>query len=195
MRTTLKRGIGRRRRLNGNGKATLPPGPLAPVTSTGSRSRRGAAAPRSRCAILGWAAVVVAMLVGRASPAARTCTLHESVAARRAARRRASRRRRSSSTCPLAGQPATALVIGYDRRASEAQGRAVALRHAHAGPRRPARRRRSRCSRSRATCGVEIRCPGKAPFTRQDQRRVLDCGAAGHARRRSARSPACRSTT
>ena len=37
----------------------------------------------------------------------------------------------------LPGQPATALVVGYDQRAGEGEGRPVPLRHGHARPRRP----------------------------------------------------------
>ena len=64
MRTTLKRGVGRGATLNGNGRAALPPAPAAPVTIY----RQPPPPPRSGRSlvvrILGWSALVLAVLVG-----------------------------------------------------------------------------------------------------------------------------------
>ena len=135
MRTTLKRGMGRGAAVNGNGRPVLPPGALSPITIY----RQPPPLPRTRWAVLRTALVwlLVALLVCAArSPEART-----------SGSTRASLR--SSRTTPdvkiaakrldvaLPGEPATALVVGYDRRAGEANGHQVPLRHDHARPRRP----------------------------------------------------------
>ena len=80
MRTTLKRGVGRGATLNGNGRAAMPPAPLGPVTvyhqpPPAARSGRSLA-----LAILGWSALVLAVLVGGTAGGA-YLYLHETVAA------------------------------------------------------------------------------------------------------------------
>src|SRR5688500_1643438 len=120
MRTTLKRGMGRGAAVNGNGRPVLPPGALSPITIY----RQPLPSPRTRWAIfrgvLVW--LLVALLVCAGSVAGGAYLwFHESVAevvahtpdVKVAAKR---------LDVALPGQPATALVIGYDRRAGEAKG-------------------------------------------------------------------------
>ena len=120
MRTTLKRGIGRGHAANGNGKLQLPPGPLDPVTIY----RQPEPPPRSRTSlvlrVLGWAALVLAVCVS-GTAGGFYLWAHESVAAV-AAKSPDVRKSIKRLDLPIAGQPATALVIGYDRRANEAKG-------------------------------------------------------------------------
>ena len=118
MRTTLKRGVGRGATLNGNGQAAVPPGAARaghhlPPAAAAARSGRSLA-----LAILGWSALVLAVLVGGTAGGA-YLYLHESVAAVAPRVGRGEEGARSRSTSPLPGEPATALVIGYDRRADE----------------------------------------------------------------------------
>ncbi len=119
MRTTLKRGVGRGHVENGNGKMQLPPAIVAPIAiyrqpDPPRRSRRSVA-----LAILGWALLVVAVATSGVTGGA-YLYLHETVAAvgPKSADVRVTARRLD---LPVAGQPATALVIGYDRRADEAK--------------------------------------------------------------------------
>ena len=117
MRTTLKRGVGRGATLNGNGRAAMPPAPLGPVTvyrqpPPASRSGRSLA-----LAILGWSALVLAVLVGGTAGGA-YLYLHETVAAV-APRSAEVKKALKSLEIALPGEPATALVLGYDHRADE----------------------------------------------------------------------------
>ena len=120
MRTTLKRGIGRGAAVNGNGRAVLPPGALSPITIY----RQPEPPPRSRWAFvrtaLAWAGVALLVAIGSAAGGA-YLWFHQSVAevvattpdVKVAAKR---------LDIALPGQPATALVIGYDKRAGEGKG-------------------------------------------------------------------------
>ena len=119
MRTTLKRGVGRGHVENGNGKMQLPPAIVEPIAiyrqpEPPRRSRRSLA-----FAILGWAFLVVAVAASGVTGGA-YLYLHETVAAvaPKSADVKVTARRLD---LPVAGQPATALVIGYDRRADEAK--------------------------------------------------------------------------
>jgi hypothetical protein len=115
MRTTLKRGVGRGATSNGSNRATVLP----------ARSARhglpSAAAPPRRAgslvlAILGWAALVLCVLVGGTAGGA-YLYLHESVAA--VAPKSKEVKGAEVAGRRAAGQPADALVIGYDHRANE----------------------------------------------------------------------------
>ena len=121
MRTTLKRGIGRGDAANGNGRMQLPPGPLEPVTIY----RQPEPPPRSRRSlalrILGWAAVVLAVCVTGTAGGV-YLWLHKSVVGAVQAKSADVKKTIKRLDLPIAGQPANALVIGYDRRAGDAKG-------------------------------------------------------------------------
>ena len=120
MRTTLKRGIGRGAAVTGNGRPVLPPGALSPITIY----RQPEPPPRSGWAtlrtIVAWVLVALLVVVGSIAGGA-YLWFHESVAAvvattpdvKIAAKR---------LDVALPGQPATALVVGYDQRAGEGAG-------------------------------------------------------------------------
>ena len=98
----------------------LPPGPVGPIAIY----RQPEPPRRSRTSlaltILGWAAIVVVVCASGVAGGA-YLYLHESVAAvaPRSADVKVTAKRLD---LPVAGQPATALVIGYDRRAGDAKG-------------------------------------------------------------------------
>jgi len=120
MKTTLKRGVGRGAALNGNGHVALPPGPLHSIAVYRQPEPPGRSGRRLVVRILGWTALVLLVLASGAAGGA-YLYFHESVAAvapktidvKKAARQ---------LDVALPGEPATALVIGYDRRADDAKG-------------------------------------------------------------------------
>ena len=82
---------------------------------------------------------------------------------------------------PLAGQPATALVIGYDRRADDAKGapsRSDTLMLVRADP---DEKTISLLSFPR-DLRVEILCPGQATYVDKINAAYADCGRAGRSR-------------
>ncbi len=176
MRTTLKRGVGRGHSGNGDGKMQLPPGPVGPVTiyrqpEPPRRSRRSLA-----LAILGWAVIVVVVCAAGVAGGA-YLYLHESVAAvaPKSVDVKVTAKRLD---LPIAGQPATALVIGYDRRAGEAKGtpsRSDTLMLVRANPKNQTISLLSFPRDLRA----EIVCPGKATFTDKINSAYANCGAEG----------------
>jgi LCP family protein required for cell wall assembly len=176
MRTTLKRGVGRGATLNGNGRATIPPGPLGPVV----RYRQPPPPPRSgkrlALAILGWTAFALAMCVAGVAGGA-YLYLHESVAAV-APRSAGVKKAAEKLDVPLPGQPATALVIGYDRRANEAKGtpsRSDTVMLVRADPDAESI---SLLSFPR-DLQVDVRCPGRTPFTGKINAAYATCGEQG----------------
>jgi LCP family protein required for cell wall assembly len=174
MRTTLKRGLGRGAAPNGNGKAVLPPGSTSPVTLYRQPER----VPRSRAGLvwritmwLGIACLVVA--TGTAGGA--YLYFHESVAAV-AAKTPEVRKAARQLDVALPGQPAVALVIGYDARKGEGtNGRSDTLMLVRADP--------STDSLSLLSfprdMSVEIRCPGRTPFTDKINAAYATCGPQG----------------
>ena len=162
MRTTLKRGIGRRPRERQRPRASCPP--------------RAARADHALPAAVAGAAAAGRRL-GRIVVALAGCS-------RRAARRVGARRRRRTSTTtrasprsrahskdvkvapkhldiPLPNQPAIALVVGYDKRARRTPT-GVALGHDDAAARRPARR----TSISMLSFPRDMSCRAPLPATR-----------------------------
>jgi len=186
MRTTMKSRLGRGAQGhgtgngNGNGYADLagdglPPGPLPPVTIY-----RPAPAPRRRgrlaLAILGWSLVVVAMFVVGVSGGYYLYG-HESTAAI-AAHSPAVKKAAEHLQVPLAGEPATALVIGYDHRANEAKGtpsRSDTIMLVRADPRF---KTISLLSIPRDV-QAEIRCPGKSSYVGKINSAYSYCGPPG----------------
>jgi len=176
MRTTLKRGVGRGHTGNGNGKMQLPPGPLGPVTIY----RQPEPPPRSRrslaLSILGWAATVVVVCATGVAGGA-YLYLHESVAAV-APETQDVKATAKRLDLPIAGQPATALVIGYDRRPDEAKNapsRSDTLMLVRANPKNETISLLSFPRDLRA----EIVCPGKATYTTKINAAYAACGARG----------------
>jgi LCP family protein required for cell wall assembly len=176
MRTTLKRGVGRGATTNGNGRATLPPEALGPVTMY----RQPPPPPRSGRSlvlqIFGWSALVLAVLVGGTAGGA-YLYLHESVAAV-APKSVEVKKALKELKVVLPGQPATALVIGYDRRRDEGQNapsRSDTLMLVRADP---GAKTISMLSFPR-DLRVEVRCPGRSPFVDRINAAYATCGPAG----------------
>jgi LCP family protein required for cell wall assembly len=176
MRTTLKRGIGRGAAVNGNGRAVLPPGALSPITIY----RQPEPPPRSRWAFvrtaLAWAGVALLVVIGSAAGGA-YLWFHQSVAevvastpdVKVAAKR---------LDVALPGQPATALVIGYDKRAGEGKGvqsRSDTVMLVRADPETKSI---SMMSFPRDLF-VQIHCPGMTPFGARINNAYATCGTKG----------------
>ncbi len=176
MRTTLKRGIGRGAAVNGNGRAVLPPGALSPITIY----RQPEPPPRSRWAFvrtaLAWSGVALLVAIGSAAGGA-YLWFHESVAevvastpdVKIAAKR---------LDVALPGQPATALVVGYDRRAGEGKGvqsRSDTIMLVRADPETKSI---SMMSFPRDLY-VQIHCPGKTAFGARINNAYATCGTKG----------------
>jgi LCP family protein required for cell wall assembly len=176
MRTTLKRGIGSGYAANGNGKPVLPPGPLSPITVY----RQPPPPPRTRTSlalkILGWMLVALAMCVGGVAGGV-YLYLHESVASV-APRSEAVKRAAKRLNAPLPNEPATALVIGFDRRKGEPEGgsyRSDTLMLVRADPQN---KTISMLSFPRDLV-VEIRCPGRERYTDRINAAFTQCGPQG----------------
>jgi anionic cell wall polymer biosynthesis LytR-Cps2A-Psr (LCP) family protein len=115
MRTTLKRGMGRGAVGNGNGRPVLPPGTLSPITIY----RQPEPPRRSR-----WArvrTVVLAVFVGLVMCASALggglyLWVHEDVIGAVSAKSKDVKVAAKRLDVALPGQPATALVVGYDER-------------------------------------------------------------------------------
>ncbi|HKY25223.1 MAG TPA: LCP family protein [Gaiella sp.] len=174
MRTTLKRGVGRGAAFGP--EAAAAPGALAPVAIY----QQPPAPPRSRSSlalrILGWAGLVLAVVAGGTAGGA-YLYVHESVAAV-APKSVEVKRALKSLDVPLPGQPATALVIGYDRRASDgkdAPSRSDTLMLVRADP---DGKTLSMLSFPR-DLRVEIRCPGRAAWTDKINAAYSACGVRG----------------
>lgn len=118
MRTTLKRGTGRAER---NGRAAVPPGAGAPAGPPLGPIRRYSVWRRSRWRLAGKivAYLVVACLVAAGALGGGVWLyLNESVAAVQAHSEEVQQiEREGILDAPLPGQPTTAIIIGYDKRA------------------------------------------------------------------------------
>ena len=176
MRTTLKRGVGRTAGANGNGSGavSLPPAAVAGV----SLYRQPPPTTRRRLAvrIAGWGAFLVAMLAAGVAGGS-YLYVHESVAAV-AAHSPSVKEASEKLDVPQANQPATALVIGYDHRASDgknAPSRSDTLMLVRADP---GAKTISLLSLPR-DLSVPIRCPGEAPFTSKINSAFVYCGESG----------------
>ena len=176
MRTTLKRGLGRATPLDANGRAVLPPGAATPV----SVYRQPPRARRSRLALFGqvllWLGVTSLVVVAGAAGGA-YLYFHESVAAV-AASTPAVKKAAKTLQVPLPGQPAVALVIGYDHRTTDGAGspsRSDTMMLVRADP--------STDSISLMSfprdLQVEIRCPGRLPYTDKIAHAYMQCGPQG----------------
>jgi LCP family protein required for cell wall assembly len=170
MRTTTKRGFGRAAAIDGRGTASIGP-PIAVYRHEPAPRRFGLAVR-----ILGWSAFTLAMIVAGVAGGA-YLYVHESVAAV-APRSLTLKAATKQLDVPLPGQPATALVIGYDRRKSDgenAPSRSDTLMLLRADP---AARSISMLSLPR-DLSVPIYCPGKEPFTDKINSAFVYCGEEG----------------
>jgi LCP family protein required for cell wall assembly len=176
MRTTLKRGVGRAADANGNGNGagTLPPASLADVALY--KQPPGRTGRRLVLQIVGWSAFVVTMLaVGLTGGS--YLYLHESVAAV-AAHTESVKEAAEKLDVPLANQPATALVIGYDHRKSDgkdAPSRSDTLMLVRADP---GAKTISLLSLPR-DLSVPVICPGRQTFTAKINSAYAYCGETG----------------
>jgi LCP family protein required for cell wall assembly len=175
MRTTLKRGLGRATSPDGNGKPVLPPGALSPMTLYQQPAR----ARPSRASLVGrvflWLGIVVVVL-GVGALGGTYLYFHQSVAAV-AAKTPAVKRAAKQLAVPLPGQPAIALIIGSDHRASEGKipSRSDTLMLVRADPVTDSI---SLLSFPR-DMEVEIHCPGKPVFTDKINAAYHTCGPEG----------------
>jgi LCP family protein required for cell wall assembly len=179
MRTTLKRGVGRGATLNGNGRAAMPPAPLGPVTVYRQPPPTARSGRSLALAILGWSALVLAVLVGGTAGGA-YLYLHETVASV-APRSAEVKKALKSLSIALPGEPATALVLGYDHRADEGKNtpsRSDTLMLVRADP---GEKTISLLSFPR-DLNVPIDCPGQTPFTAKINAAYATCGAVGSLR-------------
>jgi LCP family protein required for cell wall assembly len=179
MKTTLKRGIGRTASENGhgNGRAVLPPTALSTVTRYRQPvpERRGFL--RILLVVVMWlllaALVVSAGLAGGAYLYAHQ-TLGDIVATTPDVVRA-----QKSLDVAVAGEPATALVIGYDQRAgaeAETNGaRSDTVMLIRADPELKALTMLS----FPRDLWVEIRCPGRGSFQGKINEAYSNCGAQG----------------
>ncbi len=176
MRTTLKRGIGRGATVEANGRPVLPPGALSPITMYRQPEpprRSGWATFRTA---LGWAFVVLLVAVGSAAGGA-YLWFHQSVAAVVATTPDVKVAAKRLDIAP-AGEPATALVIGYDKRANEAKGdpsRSDTIMLVRADP---DTKSVSLLSFPRDLY-VKIYCPGKTTFSARINGAFSACGTKG----------------
>jgi LCP family protein required for cell wall assembly len=176
MRTTLKRGIGRGAVVNGGGRPVLPPGALSPITIY----RQPEPPRRSRWAtvrtVFAWALVALLVAIGSAAGGA-YLWFHQSVAevvastpdVKVAAER---------LDVALPGQPATALVVGYDQRAGEeagVQSRSDTVMLVRADP---DTKSVSMLSFPR-DLWVEIHCPDRPSFNGRINGAYSECGTKG----------------
>jgi LCP family protein required for cell wall assembly len=168
--------MGRGAAANGNGRAILPPGALSPITIY----RQPEPPPRSAWAtvrtVFVWAFVALLVMVGSAAGGA-YLWFHESVAAvvaktpdvKIAAKR---------LDVALPGQPATALIIGYDRRASDAKGTVSRSDTVMLVRADPETKSVSLLSFPRDLF-VEIHCPGRGAFGARINQAYATCGTKG----------------
>ena len=176
MRTTLKRGVGRGATLNGNGRTAVPAASMGAVRvyqqpPPPPRSGRSLA-----LRILGWAVLALAVLVGGTAGGVYLYA-HEAVA-NTAAKSPGVKEAAKALDVVLPGQPAIALVIGYDRRANEGKGtpsRSDTLMLVRADP---DGQTISMLSFPR-DLRVEVRCPGKASYVDKINSAYAACGPKG----------------
>ncbi|MDQ3163862.1 MAG: LCP family protein [Actinomycetota bacterium] len=176
MRTTLKRGMGRAAAVNGNGRAVLPPGALSAVTiyrqpEPERRSRLSLAA-----AILGWAIVTLLMAVG-AVGGGYYLFLEQRVSDLRATTPDVVIAQRQLDIAPANG-PATALIVGYDKRKGEdagVQSRSDTVMLVRADPGSDSI---SLLSFPRDLT-VDVTCPGKPTYRGRINEAYSECGTTG----------------
>jgi LCP family protein required for cell wall assembly len=169
--------MGRGAALNGNGRAVLPPAAGSPVTLYRQPPPPRRSRWRLAGSVLGWAFVVMLMM---ASGIAGGVYLfgHEAVADIQAKTPEVIIAQKRLEV-PKAGKPATALVIGYDRRVKgvdrneESRSDTIMLVRAD-----PDTKSISMLSFPRDLV-VDIRCPGRTPYRNRINQAFTDCGPRG----------------
>ena len=118
MKTTLKRGIGRGAEVNGNGRAVYPPAIQPPMR----RYRQPEPAPRSAAALIGkvllWVLVAALMVVGGVAGGT-YLYVDRDVAQALQGHSEEVKVAQEQLDAAIPGEPTTALLLGYDRRAGE----------------------------------------------------------------------------
>jgi LCP family protein required for cell wall assembly len=175
MRTTLKKGIGRGAELNGNGHAVLPPGVLTQMTRYRQPKR---SALRFVGKIL-FSLVAAALMVALALAGGYYLYLDESVEKLNVTSPEVKKAQKELAQVPPPDQPATALVIGYDRRLEDLKtgypSRSDTLMLVRADPTTDTI---SMLSFPR-DLHVEIHCPGKPTFGDRINQAYATCGPQG----------------
>ena len=176
MRTTLKRGLGRAAAQNGNGIPVFPPGTSSPVAVY----RQPPPRRRTRVGVIGQVAVwlgVASLVLASGVAGGVYLTFHERVG-EIAANTPEVKRAAQKLAVPLPGQPAVALVIGYDHRLSDGKGapsRSDTMMLVRADPDTDSISLLSFPRDMR----VEIRCPGVSPFFGRINSAYQECGPQG----------------
>jgi LCP family protein required for cell wall assembly len=176
MRTTLKRGIGRGATVEANGRPVLPPGALSPITlyrQPEPPKRSGWATFRTA---LGW--VFIALIVALGSVAGGVYLFGREVTQDLVAHTPDVKVAAKRLDVAIPGQPATALVVGYDKRANEAKGdpsRSDTVMLVRADP---DTKSVSLLSFPRDLY-VQIHCPGRSPFGARINNAYATCGTKG----------------
>jgi LCP family protein required for cell wall assembly len=175
MRTTLKRGLGRAAPVGGEGRAIFPPGAASPVSVYQQPAPR-----KRRFGLLGpialWLAVAL-LVIGAGVGGGAYLWLHERVSEINELSPGVKRAQKGLDI-PLPGRPAIALVIGYDHRATDGRGtpsRSDTLMLVRADPETDSI---SLLSFPRDML-VEVRCPGRAPYTDRINQAYADCEEQG----------------
>ena len=176
MRATLKRGMGRGAEVNGDLRPVLPPGALSPVTvyRQPEPARRGTLGTIRR--LLLWLLVGALMAVTAAAGGV-YLFYHQSVAAVVAHTPDVELAQKRLDVA-LPGQPATALVIGYDHRADETKStpsRSDTIMLIRADPRSKAI---SMLSFPRDLL-VDVQCPDKGSYRGKINEAFSWCGSKG----------------
>jgi LCP family protein required for cell wall assembly len=116
MKTTLKRGIGRAAELNGNGHAVFPPAIGAPMR----RYRQPEPEPRSLAGLFGriflWL-VIVALMLAAGIAGGTYLYVEQDIASSLGPRSADVKAAQKTLDVVIPGEPTTALVLGYDKRA------------------------------------------------------------------------------
>jgi LCP family protein required for cell wall assembly len=180
MRTTLKRGIGRGAAVNGNGRAVLPPAVSEPLPATVKRyqqpppPRRGVGHVVAR--VLVWVAAAI-VVTGAGAAGGLYLYAHESLSDTVATSPDVVEAQEKLDVA-LPGEPAIALIIGYDKRAGveaafEARSDTVMLVRTDPGAKAV-----SMLSFPRDLI-VDVHCPGRSPFRGKINEAYTICGAKG----------------
>ena len=176
VRTTLKRGIGRTSAVDGNGHAVLPPGAITPV----SRYRQPPPPPRSVPKLVGqilfWSLIGLLVIAG-AFAGGLYLWGHEKIGQIQAHSLDVKAAQKGLDLPPPPSQAATALVIGYDRRAGEgdAPSRSDTLMLLRSDP---VTKSISMLSLPR-DMAVPIHCPGHSVFISKINAAYATCGSKG----------------